>query len=64
MSIRYPAEWKKLVTKELKGKDIETLTWHSHEGIDVQPVFTHKDWVAPAEEIPGILIYIIYNRRW
>ena len=40
----YPEEWLKLARKELKGEDPEeNLTWHTAEGIDVQPLYTAAD---------------------
>src|SRR5262245_21339577 len=32
--------WKTLATKELAGKDPETLIWHTPEGIPVKPLYT------------------------
>ena len=37
-------EWTKKAKKELKGKDpMETLTWHTPEGIDIKPMYTAAD---------------------
>jgi methylmalonyl-CoA mutase len=57
------AEWAKLVSKELKGKDPETtLTWKTAEviyllflfqGIDVKPLYTKADVENLEDEIPG-----------
>ena len=30
-------EWKNLASKELKGKNSDTLIWTTPEGIDIQP---------------------------
>ncbi len=52
------AQWKEQLIKDLKGLEFDSLVWHSHAGIDVQPfytgenlkgsvsqpVFTTKDW--------------------
>ena len=36
-------DWKALATRELKGRDPDTLTWESPEGIDIKPVYTAAD---------------------
>eukprot|EP01052_Picozoa_sp_SAG31_P013326 SAG31_NODE_799_length_12017_cov_5.478436_12_plen_223_part_00 len=42
-----PADWAVLAKKELKGRDpTETLTWHTPEGIAVQPLYTAADVAA------------------
>ena len=41
-------EWSEIAKKELRGKDLETLTWNTPEGIAVKPVYTKDD----AEGIP------------
>jgi methylmalonyl-CoA mutase len=58
------SEWKTLVTKELKGKDPDTLFWNTAEvtslcsssfkrkGIKVKPVYTSQD-TKQTDEIPG-----------
>ncbi|KAJ3343232.1 hypothetical protein HDU93_009216 [Gonapodya sp. JEL0774] len=47
-------EWLQLVAKELKGKDpVQTLTWHTSEGIDVKPLYTKDDVADIPKEIPG-----------
>jgi methylmalonyl-CoA mutase len=35
--------WRKLAEAELRNRKIEDLTWHTLEGIDVQPVYTAAD---------------------
>jgi methylmalonyl-CoA mutase len=44
--------WNALASKELKGRDPETLTWGTIEGIGVKPLYTAGD-VAPLPD-PGI----------
>jgi hypothetical protein len=40
----YPAQWLKLATKELKGKDpTEALLWKTPEGIPIKPLYTAQD---------------------
>ena len=36
-------EWHKLASKELKGADPDSLTWHTLEGIEVKPLYTQAD---------------------
>jgi len=36
-------DWKALAEKELRGRPLDGLTWHTPEGIDVQPVYTQAD---------------------
>lgn len=36
-------EWSKLAQKELRGRDLEDLTWNTLEGIEVQPLYTEED---------------------
>ena len=36
-------QWKELAAKQLKGKPVESLDWHSAEGITVKPLFTSQD---------------------
>ncbi|KAJ1554765.1 hypothetical protein HK405_004117 [Cladochytrium tenue] len=45
--------WAALVTKELKGKDPEILTWKTSEGFPVKPVYTKDDVKELQLEIPG-----------
>ncbi len=35
--------WAKRAEKELRGRPLDDLTWHTPEGIDVQPVYTEDD---------------------
>ncbi|PJF09029.1 methylmalonyl-CoA mutase [Pseudorhodobacter sp. MZDSW-24AT] len=45
--------WAALATKELKGKDPESLTWHTLEGIPVKPLYTAED-VADLPHLGGV----------
>uniref|UniRef100_UPI003BADB97F methylmalonyl-CoA mutase n=1 Tax=Stappia sp. TaxID=1870903 RepID=UPI003BADB97F len=36
-------DWMDLATKELKGRDPETLVWNTPEGIPVKPLYTAED---------------------
>ncbi|WP_067789918.1 methylmalonyl-CoA mutase [Paraurantiacibacter namhicola] len=44
------SDWEERAAKEVKGRD---LTWHTPEGIDVQPLYTAEDaeWLDPG--MPG-----------
>ncbi|WP_380053368.1 methylmalonyl-CoA mutase [Falsihalocynthiibacter sp. SS001] len=35
--------WSDLAAKELRGRSVDELTWHTPEGIDVKPVYTGAD---------------------
>ncbi|AXX98417.1 methylmalonyl-CoA mutase [Profundibacter amoris] len=35
--------WAKRAQKELRGRPLDDLTWHTPEGIDVEPVYTEDD---------------------
>lgn len=53
----YPPTWAKLARKELKGKDPETLEFHTPEGIIMKPVYTAVDSDVSVDEntvpVPG-----------
>ena len=36
-------DWRQLAEKELRGRPLDDLTWHTLEGIDVQPLYTAED---------------------
>ncbi|WP_101067370.1 methylmalonyl-CoA mutase [Roseovarius salinarum] len=36
-------EWRKRAEKELRGRPLDDLTWHTLEGIEVQPLYTEED---------------------
>jgi len=36
-------DWKKLAEKELRGRPLEDLDWHTPEGITVKPLYTEGD---------------------
>jgi len=48
-------EWKKAAEKQMKGKPIESLTWHTPEGIDIKPLYTAEDTASLpfANTMPG-----------
>ena len=47
--------WRTLAEAELRGRSPDELTWHTLEGIDVQPVYTAEDLdgVSHLGSIPG-----------
>ena len=49
-------EWRKLASKELKGSDPDSLTWHTLEGIEVKPLYTEADTanLPHLGSLPGI----------
>jgi methylmalonyl-CoA mutase len=59
--IPYPQAWKTLAKKEIKGKDVETLTWFSPEGIPIKPLYTEADIDSSVDvnnvEAPGVFPY-------
>ena len=65
-------DWHALASKDLKGADPESLTWHTPEGIDVSPLYTQADLdgidtdtlpgFAPFTRGPHATMYA--NRPW
>ena len=53
-------KWNALVAKQLKGNVPEDLSWHSPEGITVQPLYTAEDMasLAHTNTLPGFAPYI------
>ncbi|XP_056419921.1 methylmalonyl-CoA mutase, mitochondrial [Hyla sarda] len=47
-------EWAALAKKQLKGKDPESLRWHTPEGIVIKPLYTKRDTADLPEELPGV----------
>ncbi|CAJ0958393.1 unnamed protein product [Ranitomeya imitator] len=47
-------EWAALAKKQLKGKDPESLRWHTPEGIVIKPLYTKRDTTDLPEELPGV----------
>ena len=40
--------WAEMAEKELRGRPLDDLTWHTREGIDVKPLYTDED----AQDLP------------
>jgi methylmalonyl-CoA mutase len=60
MTDKTPEAWAKLASKELKDRPLDSLTWHSPEGIDVKPLYTAADLDGFAEvnSLPGLSPYL------
>ncbi|HEX2590070.1 MAG TPA: methylmalonyl-CoA mutase family protein, partial [Rhizomicrobium sp.] len=60
MTDKTPEAWAKLATKELKDRPLDSLTWHSPEGIDVKPLYTAADLdgIAEVDTLPGLSPYL------
>ncbi|NDW04114.1 methylmalonyl-CoA mutase [Jiella pacifica] len=55
MSENFPRDWLDLATKELKGREVEDLTWQTAEGIAIKPVYTAEDLPQDATSaLPGV----------
>jgi methylmalonyl-CoA mutase len=47
-------DWRRAASKDLKGADPDTLTWHTPEGIDVKPLYTSDDLAGiDVDTVPG-----------
>jgi methylmalonyl-CoA mutase len=53
--------WEKLASDELRGKPLDALTWHTLEGIPVQPLYTAED-TADLPHLGGIPGQAPYTR--
>ncbi|MGD9228695.1 MAG: methylmalonyl-CoA mutase [Desulfobacterales bacterium] len=53
-------KWKDLAIKELKGKPLESLDWHTAEGIAVKPMYTASDLegMEHMNTLPGLEPYV------
>jgi methylmalonyl-CoA mutase len=52
-------QWRRLAEKELGGRPVDDLVWHTAEGIDVKPLYTAED-LAGLEHLntlPGLAPY-------
>ncbi|CEF67364.1 Methylmalonyl-CoA mutase, mitochondrial [Strongyloides ratti] len=54
-------EWTEMARKQLKGKDPESLVWHTSEGINIKPLYTlqdrQNDFKNNNVELPGQFPY-------
>lgn len=55
-----PEAWKELAQKQLRGKELDSLTWATAEGIDVKPLYTAEDIedLEYTDTMPGMSPYI------
>ena len=53
-------KWKDLAIKELKGKPLESIDWHTAEGIPVKPMYTAADLegMEHINTLPGLEPYV------
>jgi len=57
-------DWEALASKQMKGKSVDSLTWHTPEGIDVKALYTAEDLERIAGEgfdantLPGLAPYM------
>ncbi|MEY2994894.1 MAG: hypothetical protein RL357_1829 [Pseudomonadota bacterium] len=49
------ADWEAAAIKSLKGQSLDTLTWHTPEGIEVKPLYTSADLdgLKHTDTLPG-----------
>lgn len=52
--LKFPAEWTKHATKQLKGKPPDVLKWETAEGITIKPLYTSEDVKGFPEDYPGM----------
>src|SRR5690606_29940836 len=52
--------WKELATRELRGRSLDDLVWHTPEGIAVRPLHTEEDLaeVGHLGTLPGLPPYV------
>ena len=51
----FPRDWIDIATKEMKGKDPESLIWKTPEGISIKPVYSAEDMkgLEHLDSLPG-----------
>lgn len=52
--LKFPEEWAKHATKQLKGKPPASLKWDTAEGITIKPLYTSDDVKGMPEDFPGM----------
>ena len=52
--------WNALAEKELRGRELDELTWKTPEGIDVKPLYTADDLVSVShtDSLPGFAPFV------
>jgi methylmalonyl-CoA mutase len=55
-----PEEWEALASKELKGRSVADLNWHTPEGFDLKILFTREDLagLSHTSSLPGLPPYV------
>ena len=55
-----PNAWRELASKQLRGKSLDELVWHTAEDIPVKPLYTAADMkgLAYTDTMPGLPPYI------
>jgi len=53
-------KWEELANKALKGKPLDSLNWHTPEGIVVKPLYTAEDiaGLPSANTLPGLAPFV------
>ncbi len=53
-------KWKDLASKQLRGKELESLNWQTPEGIEVKPLYTAEDLegMQHIDTFPGMAPYV------
>jgi methylmalonyl-CoA mutase len=53
-------DWKKQAEKELRGRPLESLDWHTPEGISIKPLYTAEDvaGLKSGDSLPGFSPYL------
>ena len=53
-------DWRALASKDLKGAEVDTLVWHTPEGIPVSPLYTQADLdrVEHLGSLPGFAPFV------
>jgi methylmalonyl-CoA mutase len=57
-------EWEQKARKDLRDTPLESLTWHTYEGIDIKPYFTAEDIASlpHAQQKPGDFPFLRGNK--
>ena len=53
-------DWEELARKELKGREVSELDWHTAEGIRLKPLYTAADLeeLEMANTLPGFFPFL------
>jgi methylmalonyl-CoA mutase len=53
-------DWTELATKQLRGRPLDSLNWHTDEGIVVKPLYTAEDLedLEHVNTLPGFAPYV------